>query len=73
MSVADIVRESSNVGTILIARKLGKERFDAALRSFGFGTTTGLGFPGEAAVSCSPSTSTTRRAWPRCRSAAASP
>ena len=49
MTVADIVRESSNVGTILIAQMLGKERFDAALRAFGFGAPTGLGFPGEAA------------------------
>jgi cell division protein FtsI (penicillin-binding protein 3) len=49
MSVADIVRESSNVGTILIAHKLGAERFDKALRAFGFGTSTGLGYPGEAA------------------------
>jgi cell division protein FtsI (penicillin-binding protein 3) len=48
MTVADIVRESSNVGTILIARSLGAERFDAALRGFGFGMPTGLGFPGEA-------------------------
>jgi cell division protein FtsI (penicillin-binding protein 3) len=48
MTVADIVRESSNVGTILIARMLGKDRFDAALRSFGFGSTTGLDYPGEA-------------------------
>jgi cell division protein FtsI (penicillin-binding protein 3) len=48
MTVADIVRDSSNVGTILIARALGAERFDAALRAFGFGAPTGLGFPGEA-------------------------
>jgi cell division protein FtsI (penicillin-binding protein 3) len=48
MSVADIVRLSSNVGTILIGRMLGKDRFDAALRSFGFGRETDLGFPGEA-------------------------
>ena len=48
MTVADIVRESSNVGTILIARALGSERFDTALRSFGFGSLTGLDFPGEA-------------------------
>jgi cell division protein FtsI (penicillin-binding protein 3) len=48
MSVADIVRLSSNVGTIQIGRMLGKERFDAALRRFGFGSTTGLDFPGEA-------------------------
>jgi cell division protein FtsI (penicillin-binding protein 3) len=48
MTVADIVRQSSNVGTILIARALGSDRFDTALRSFGFGALTGLGFPGEA-------------------------
>ncbi len=48
MTVRDIVRESSNVGTIQIARKLGKQRFDAYLRAFGFGSSTGLGFPGEA-------------------------
>jgi cell division protein FtsI (penicillin-binding protein 3) len=48
MMVRDIVRESSNVGTIQIARRLHKERFDAYLRAFGFGSPTGLGFPGEA-------------------------
>ena len=48
LTVADILRESSNVGTILIARTLGSARFDAALRNFGFGRTTGLDFPGEA-------------------------
>jgi len=47
MTVADIVRQSSNVGTILIARALGQARFDEALRAFGFGTPTGVGFPGE--------------------------
>jgi cell division protein FtsI (penicillin-binding protein 3) len=48
MTAHDIVRQSSNVGAIQIARKLGKERFDAYLRAFGFGQPTGLGFPGEA-------------------------
>ncbi len=47
-SVSDILRESSNVGTIKIGRMLGKERLDAALRAFGFGSRTGVGFPGEA-------------------------
>ena len=47
MTVADIVRESSNVGTIKIAQMLGKERFDAYLRAFGYGTGSGLGYPGE--------------------------
>ncbi len=49
MTVADILRESSNVGTIEIAQMLGRDRFDAALREFGFGSPTGIGFPGEAA------------------------
>jgi cell division protein FtsI (penicillin-binding protein 3) len=48
LSVADILRDSSNVGTILIARQLGPTRFDTALRNFGFGKPTGLNFPGEA-------------------------
>lgn len=47
MTVADIVRESSNVGTIFIARELGQERFDAYLRAFGYGSLTGIGLPGE--------------------------
>ena len=49
MTVADILRESSNVGTIKIAALLGKERFDRYLRAFGFGHTTTLGLPGESA------------------------
>ena len=48
-SVTDIVANSSNVGTIMIAKKLGKQRFDKALRDFGFGTKTGLDAPGESA------------------------
>jgi cell division protein FtsI (penicillin-binding protein 3) len=47
MMVSDIVRESSNVGTILIAGGLGRDRFDAYLRAFGFGSPTSVGFPGE--------------------------
>lgn len=43
----DIIRESSNVGTIKIAQMLGKDRFDEYLRKFGLGTKTALGLPGE--------------------------
>lgn len=43
----DILAHSSNVGTILIAQRLGKERIDTYLRAFGFGEKTGVGFPGE--------------------------
>lgn len=45
----DIMRESSNVGAILVAHKVGKVRLDQYLRSFGFGTKTAIDFPGESA------------------------
>lgn len=47
-TVADIMERSSNVGTIQIAEELGKDRLDAYLRDFGYGSETGSGFPGEA-------------------------
>ncbi|MFI5054019.1 MAG: peptidoglycan D,D-transpeptidase FtsI family protein, partial [Acidimicrobiia bacterium] len=47
MSVADILAQSSNVGTIRIAGMLGKARFSKYLTAFGFGLPTGLGLPGE--------------------------
>ncbi|MFN8035898.1 MAG: penicillin-binding protein 2 [Acidimicrobiia bacterium] len=46
-TTADILRESSNVGAILIGAKLGKDRLDHYLRAFGFGAETGLRLPGE--------------------------
>jgi cell division protein FtsI (penicillin-binding protein 3) len=46
--VRDIIRESSNVGTILIARALGATRFSEYVNAFGFGQSTGSGLPGEA-------------------------
>ncbi|HKY76778.1 MAG TPA: penicillin-binding protein 2, partial [Acidimicrobiia bacterium] len=48
-SVTDILVNSSNVGTIMVGQKLGKNRLDHYLRAFGFGTRTGVGFPGEPA------------------------
>ncbi|MEY2397243.1 MAG: hypothetical protein QOJ00_417 [Actinomycetota bacterium] len=45
----DIMRESSNIGTIMIAQKLGKQRLANYLQDFGFGVKTGIGFPGESA------------------------
>jgi cell division protein FtsI (penicillin-binding protein 3) len=46
-SITDIVANSSNVGSIMIGQKLGKERIDRYLRSFGLGERTAIGFPGE--------------------------
>jgi len=46
VDVRQIVRESSNRGTVqigmLYAERLGEERFDKLIRSFGFGANTGL-------------------------------
>ncbi len=49
LSVGDILAQSSNVGTISIAKMLGKDRIDSFLRAFGLGRPTGLAFPGESA------------------------
>ena len=46
-SITDIVANSSNVGSIMIGHKLGKERIDRYLRAFGFGERSALQFPGE--------------------------
>jgi cell division protein FtsI (penicillin-binding protein 3) len=48
MTYAEALAESSNVATIKVAQKLGKRRLYDALLNFGFGSQTGIGFPGEA-------------------------
>lgn len=47
MPVSQILAQSSNVGTIEIARRLGEERLWRALSAYGFGRPTGLDWPGE--------------------------
>jgi cell division protein FtsI (penicillin-binding protein 3) len=47
-SITDIFAQSSNVGTIMTAQKLGKEKLDHYMRAFGYGKRTGVNFPGEA-------------------------
>jgi cell division protein FtsI (penicillin-binding protein 3) len=47
MTVADIVAQSSNVGAITLAEKLGSERLANWIDRFGFGRRTGIDFPGE--------------------------
>ena len=46
-SITEVMANSSNVGSIMIGQKLGKDRIDHYLRSYGFGAKTGLAFPGE--------------------------
>src|SRR5271167_3115283 len=47
LSVADIMAESSDVGAIKVALRLGDERFYKYIRAFGFGQQTGIELPGE--------------------------
>ena len=47
LSVADVLAESSDVGSIKIALRLGEERFYSYIRGFGFGQQTGIELPGE--------------------------
>ena len=49
LDTTGVIRKSSNVGAALIARRLSDAQFDAFLRRFGYGRSTGSGFPGEAA------------------------
>jgi cell division protein FtsI (penicillin-binding protein 3) len=46
-SVTDILANSSNIGTIQIGQRLGKDNLLKYIRDFGFGSPTGLHFPGE--------------------------
>jgi cell division protein FtsI/penicillin-binding protein 2 len=47
MSVAEILQRSSNVGVVTIAKMLGKDRLLHWIDRFGFGSRTGVDFPGE--------------------------
>jgi cell division protein FtsI (penicillin-binding protein 3) len=47
LSVAGILSESSDVGAIKIALRLGEERFYKYIQAFGFGQQTGIELPGE--------------------------
>jgi cell division protein FtsI (penicillin-binding protein 3) len=49
LTFADVIAESSNVGTIKVAQRLGKARFAKYLSAFGFGRKTGVDLPGEIA------------------------
>ncbi|MDQ3645064.1 MAG: penicillin-binding protein 2 [Actinomycetota bacterium] len=48
LTIAEILAQSSNVGSVMVGLKLGPERFDKWVRRFGFGELPGTGLPGEA-------------------------
>jgi len=47
LSAAEVLKYSSNIGTVKIARRIGKEALWNALDRFGFGRPTYVGLPGE--------------------------
>ncbi|MEP6757566.1 MAG: penicillin-binding protein 2 [Actinomycetota bacterium] len=49
MTLGDIIAHSSNVGISMVADRTGNEALQRTFQSFGFGSPTGVGFPGEAA------------------------
>ncbi len=49
MTVAQILSQSSNVGTVTLAELLGQKRLTDWIGRFGFGLKTGIDYPGESA------------------------
>ena len=47
LTLNGVLAQSSNIGTILFADKIGGEKLFSYQQKFGMGRTTGLGFPGE--------------------------
>ncbi len=48
LTVREILKHSSNIGSVKVAERLGKEKFYQYVRKFGFGSRTGINLPGEA-------------------------
>lgn len=49
MSLREIVVHSSNIGTLLMAQRVGNQTLSGYLEAFGFGSRTPIGFPDESA------------------------
>jgi cell division protein FtsI (penicillin-binding protein 3) len=49
MTLAQIIAKSSNIGTMTVSKQLGAPLQEHFMRAFGFGSTSALDFPGEAA------------------------
>lgn len=47
LSVSDVLKQSSNIGAVQIALKMGARRFSQWVDLFGFGRPTGVDLPGE--------------------------
>ncbi len=58
LTFTDVIAQSSNVGTIKVAQRLGKDKFSKYIAAFGFGSKTGVDLPGEI-----PGITRDRRLW----------
>lgn len=58
LTFTGVLAKSSNVGTLMTAKKLGPDRFNELVHKFGLGERTGIGIPGE-----SPGTVPPRNQW----------
>lgn len=47
LTASEILEQSSNIGTVMIARRLTQARLQAWITRFGFGSPTGIDYPGE--------------------------
>ena len=47
LTAAEVFKYSSNIGTVKIARRIGRETLAHAIDRLGFGRSTGVGLPGE--------------------------
>ncbi len=48
LTFRDVLKYSSNIGSVKVAERLGKEKFYHYIKNFGFGAKTGIDLPGEA-------------------------
>lgn len=49
LSFREIIEKSSNIGTVKVAERLGKDKLSAYIKRFNFGSATGIDLPGEVA------------------------
>lgn len=47
LNLAGIIKVSSNIGIYKVQQRLGKRKFHDTIRAFGFGSRTGIDYPGE--------------------------
>jgi cell division protein FtsI/penicillin-binding protein 2 len=47
LTFREVIQKSSNVGSVMVGMRLGKERIYKYARAFGFGEKTGIDLPGE--------------------------